>query len=286
MSIDTDRGLLPISRQCELLGLARSTFYYKPRGTSAYNLELTRLLDEQYTRTPFYGIRKMTAWLNQQGYRVNHKRVRRLLRLMGLEAIYPKRRRLSVPDSSHKVYPYLLNRVAITRPNQVWASDITYIRMKRGFLYLVAVMDWYSRYVLSWALSNSLDAAFCIEALERALRMGSPEIFNSDQGTQFTSEAFTSILRGNGVKISMDGRGRVFDNIFIERLWRTIKYEEVYLKEYSSVREATENLARYFHFYNWERIHESFGYKTPHQVYYATSNIKEKGGYINANLTP
>jgi putative transposase len=286
MSIDTDSGLLPISRQCELLGLARSTFYYKSWGTSAYNLQLMRLLDEQYTRTPFYGIRKMTAWLDQQGHHVNHKRVRRLLRLMGLEAIYPKRRRLSMPDSSHKIYPYLLNGLAITRSNQVWASDITYIRMKTGFLYLVAVMDWYSRYVLSWALSNSLETAFCTEALERALRMGSPEIFNSDQGTQFTSEVFTAILRANGVRISMDGRGRVFDNIFIERLWRTLKYEEVYLKEYTTVREATENLARYFHFYNWERIHESLGYKTPHQVYYSTSNTKGKGGYIHANLTP
>ena len=286
MSIDTERRDLSILRQCELLGLARSTFYYKPRGASAYNLELMRLLDEQYTRTPFYGIRRMTVFLNKQGHGVNHKRVRRLMRLMGLETIYPKRRRLSVQDGSHTVYPYLLNGLAITRPNQVWASDITYIRMKKGFLYLVAVMDWYSRYVLSWALSNSLDVAFCIEALEDALRMSAPQIFNSDQGTQFTSEAFTSILRANGVKISMDGRGRVFDNIFIERLWRTLKYEEVYIKEYRTVQEATENIARYFHFYNWERFHESFDYRTPHQVYYETSKIEEKGGYTYANYTP
>ena len=217
---------------------------------------LLRLLDEQYTRTPFYGIRKMTKWLNRRGYSVNHKRVRRLMRVMGLQAIHPKPW-LSKKDDNHKIYPYLLNGVDIKCSNQVWASDITYIRMRKGFIYLVAVMDWYSRYVLSWAISISLDTAFCIEALERALEKGRPEIFNTDQGSQFTSKDFTDELLTRSVKISMDGRGRVFDNIFIERLWRSLKYEEVYLKEYATVTEAVENITHYFHFYNEERIHQS-----------------------------
>lgn len=263
---------IPIYMQCELLGLNRSTLYYKPKDISEYNLLLMRLIDEQYTRTPFYGIRKITKCLNQRGHQVNHKRVRRLMRLMGLEAIYPKCR-LSKKDSSHKIYPYLLNGLDIKRSNQVWATDITYIRMRRGFLYLVAVMDWYSRYVLSWAVSISLETAFCIEALEMALKMGCPEIFNSDQGSQFTSKDFTDKLLTRFVKISMDGRGRVFDNIFIERLWRTLKYEEVYLKEYTTVTGATENIAHYFRFYNEERIHQTLGYKTPHQFYYGKSNV-------------
>ena len=217
---------------------------------------------------------------------MNHKRVRRLLRLMGLETIYPKRCRFSKKDGSHRIYPYLLNGLAIMRSNQVWASDITYIRMKRGFIYLVAVMDWYSRYVLSWAISISLDTAFCIEALKRALKMGCPEIFNSDQGSQFTSKGFTDELLGRSVQISMDGRGRVFDNIFIERLWRSLKYEEVYLKEYATVMDAVENITHYFHFYNEERIHQSLDYKTPYEVYYGMSKIKEKGGYALAGFTP
>jgi putative transposase len=285
MSINMNNTTIPICKQCELLELNRSTLYYKPEGISEYNLLLMRLLDEQYTRTPFYGIRKMTKWFNQRGHRVNHKRVRRLIRVMGLQAIYPKPW-LSKKDDSHKVYPYLLNGVDIKRSNQVWASDITYIRMKRGFIYLVAVMDWYSRYVLSWAISISLDSTFCIEALEGALKMGFPEIFNSDQGSQFTSKDFTDELLTRSVKISMDGRGRVFDNIFIERLWRTLKYEEVYLKEYATVKEAVENITHYLHFYNEERIHQSLDYKTPHQVYYGISNIKEKGGRIFAGFTP
>lgn len=276
---------IPVFRQCELLGLNRSTFYYRPKGISEYNLLLTRLLDKQYTRTPFYGIRKMTRWLNKNGYHVNHKRVKRLMRLMGLEAIYPKRW-LSKRDSRHKVYPYLLNGVDITHSDQVWASDITYIRMRKGFVYLVAVMDWYSRYVLSWALSISLEPSFCIEALEKALGMGCPEIFNSDQGSQFTSKDFTDRLLAKSVKISMDGRGRVFDNIFIERLWRSVKYEEVYLKEYATVKDAVENINNYFHFYNKERFHQSLHYKTPHQVYYGMSKIREKGGNTLAGFTP
>ena len=210
---------IPIYRQCELLGLARSSLYYKSKETSESNMELMRLIDEEYTRAPFYGSRKMTAWLQMKGYEVNRKRVVRLMRKMGLEAIYPKPR-LSVPNRGHKIYPYLLRGVTITRPNQVWSTDITYIRLKKGFIYLVAMIDWYSRYVLSWGISITLEADFCITALERALLAGRPEIFNSDQGSQFTSEGFTGVLEGNGIRISMDGRGRALDNIFVERLWR------------------------------------------------------------------
>ena len=227
-----------------------------------------RLLDEQYTRTPFYGVRRMTRWLHELEYTPDVKRVRRLLRLMGLEAIYPKPR-LSVPGTGHKIYPYLLRGLPIVRPNQVWSTDITYVRLARGFVYLVAVMDWFSRYVISWSLSVTLDAAFCIEALERALLRATPEIFNSDQGSQFTSQEFTGRLEGAGVAISMDGRGRFFDNIFVERLWRSVKYEDVYLKDYASVPEAREGLRRYFGFYNAQRFHEALGYKTPEAVYAA-----------------
>lgn len=225
-----------------------------------------RLLDEQYTRTPFYGVRRMTACLRQAGHLVNPKRVRRLLREMGLEAIYPKRR-LSLGNSAHRVYPYLLRHLEIARPNQVWATDITYIRLARGFAYLVAVMDWFSRYVVSWELSTRLEADFCVSALEEALSIAIPEIFNSDQGSQFTSEEFTNVLKSRGVAISMDGRGRVFDNIFVERLWRSVKYEEVYLKDYEDVVEARENLGSYFEFYNTERVHQSLEYATPTSVY-------------------
>lgn len=225
-----------------------------------------RLIDEQYTKVPVYGIRRMTAWLQSRGHIVNHKRVGRLMRLMGLEAIYPKPK-LSLRDDHHKIYPYLLRGREVKRPDQVWASDITYIRLQRGFVYLVAVMDWFSRYVLSWALSITLEADFCIEALERSLRRGNPEIFNTDQGSQYTSMDFTKILLQAGVLISMDSKGRVFDNIFIERLWRSVKYEEVYLHDYADVRDAREGLRRYFQFYNTERLHQSLGYKTPQVVY-------------------
>lgn len=225
-----------------------------------------RLIDEQYIMTPFYGIRRMTAWLRNQGLVVNHKRVSRLMRTMGIEAIYPKKR-LSQSDSRYRKYPYLLKGLTVNRPNQVWASDITYIRMRHGFVYLVAILDWFSRYVVSWAVSITLDAEFCIEALGKALIVSKPEIFNSDQGSQFTSTGFTGILESKGIAISMDGRGRAFDNIFIERLWRSVKYEEVYLREYDSVREAVRNLGTYFRFYNQERPHQSLGYKTPYQVY-------------------
>jgi putative transposase len=216
---------LSVRRQCELLGVKRAGLYYQPRGESEENQQLMRLLDEQYTRTPFYGRRRMRAWLGDQGYKVNPKRVARLMELIGIAAIYPKPR-LSAPGEGHKIYPYLLEGVDVNRVNQVWSTDITYIRMARGFVYLVAVMDWFSRFVLSWALSVTMEVPFCIEALEKALRWGRPEIFNSDQGSQFTSEKFTGVLKQRDIAVSMDGRGRCLDNIFIERLWRSLKYEE------------------------------------------------------------
>jgi putative transposase len=225
-----------------------------------------RLLDEQYTRCPFYGVRRMTAWLRQQGQRVSEKRVRRLLRKMGLLAIYPKPA-LSQAAMSAKLYPYLLRGVEIERVNQVWSTDITYIRLLSGFSYLVAIMDWYSRYVLAWELSNSLESSFCVAALERALQQGEPEVFNSDQGAQFTSLVFTERLLQRGISISMDGRGRALDNIFVERLWRNVKYEEVYLKDYRTAPDAIRGLGRYFEFYNYERLHQSLNYKTPVAVY-------------------
>lgn len=264
---------LSVNRQCELLGLTRSSYYYQPQGEGEYNLKLMRLLDEQYTRRPFYGSRRMREWLRRQGYPVSRGRVRRLMRLLGIEAIYPKRR-LSLVNKEHRTYPYLLNGLKIDRPDHVWASDITYIRLRRGFVYLVAVMDWYSRYVLSWELSLTLEVDFCLHALKKALDMTSPEIFNSDQGSQFTSEAFTGILQNAEVDISMDGRGRVFDNIMVERLWRSVKYEEVYLKDYGTPLEARENLGEYFVFYNEERPHQSLGYLTPRDVYARRCAIK------------
>ena len=247
--------------------MSRSSLYYTPREETEENFEIMRLLDEQYTRTPFYGIRRMHHWLIGQGYEVNAKRVKRLLREMGLEAIYPKPR-LSIPAPGHRIYPYLLRGLPIVRPNQVWGTDITYIRLRHGFAYLVAVMDWFSRYVLSWELSVTLDVSFCVTALEWALNLAQPEIFNSDQGSQFTSEPFTALLLAHNVQISMDGRGRAMDNIFVERLWRTIKYEEVYLRDYENVQEAIESLRRYFLFYNRERIHQSLDYQAPAQVYF------------------
>lgn len=260
---------LSVRQQSHLLGLNRSNLYYEPAGESKYNLLLMKLIDEEYTRYPFKGVLKITAYLKELGHNVNPKRIRRLLRIMGLEAIYPKKN-LSKAQASHKKYPYLLNGLAINQPNQVWSTDITYIRLAQGFVYLTAIMDWYSRYVLSWKLSNSLDTAFCIEALEDALMLyGFPEIFNSDQGSQFTSDAFTGILMANGIKISMDGRGRVYDNIFIERLWRSLKYEEIYLHDYSSIKEAKENLKNYFNFYNYARHHQSLGYKKPGEIYFS-----------------
>ena len=260
--IEPAHANLSVARQCELLDLARSSYYYQPVPESEENLLLMRLLDEQYTRTPFYGIQKMTAWLRTQGYEVNHKRVARLLRLMGLMAVYPGPR-LSQPAEQAVRYPYLLRGLAIERVNQVWSTDITYIRLARGFLYLVAIMDWFSRYVLAWRTSITLETAFCLEALEQAFEQGRPEIFNNDQGSQFTSTAFTSRLQAAGVRISWDGRGRALDNIFVERLWRSVKYEEVYLKEYHSIADAEGGLNTYFQFYNHERLHQALEYQTP-----------------------
>jgi putative transposase len=263
-----ERGHREISvrRQCELLGIHRSGLYYEAVGESEGNLLLMRLLDEQYTRTPFYGSRKMTEWLRTQGHEVNRKRVSRLMELLGIQAVYPKPK-LSQPGEGHRIYPYLLRGARVERANQVWSTDITYIRMAQGFVYLVAVMDWFSRYVLSWSLSLTMEVEFCVEALKRALRRGRPDIFNSDQGSQFTSEKFTRELTGRQIAISMDGRGRCLDNIFIERLWRSLKYEEVYLKDYASVPEARASIARYFQFYNHERLHQSLDYRTPAEVY-------------------
>ena len=240
-----------------------------------------KLIDRQYLATPFYGARKIAAWLKSQGQRVNRKRVQRLMRLMGLKAIY-RRPRTSQPAPGHKVYPYLLSGMKITRPNQVWAADITYIPMARGFLYLVAIIDWYSRYVLSWKLSNTLDADFCVEALEEVLRQGTPEIFNTDQGSQFTGEAFTGLLEQHGIRISMDGKGSYNDNLFIERLWRTVKYEEVYLKAYQDGREARIGLGNYFRFYNSERPHQTHGYRTPADVYTTTQVEATNGGMVES----
>jgi len=267
---------ISVRRQCELLGLARSGVYYEPRAETTQNLELMRLIDEAYTRWPFYGVRKMTAHLCREGYEVNVKRVRRLMRLMALEAIYPKRR-LTAPGEGQKRYPYLLSGVEVARSDQVWSADITYIRLSRGFLYLVAILDWHSRYVLSWGLSASLEADFCVRTLEEALAGGRPEIFNTDQGAQFTSEAFTGLLEGRAVAVSMDGRGRVFDNIFSERLWRTVKYEEVYLHDYADPEEARRALGAYFGFYNRERPHQALGYRTPAEVYCGRTG-DDKGG--------
>jgi len=275
--IETVNIEIPISRQCELIGLSRSGYYYQPQGETELNLHLMNLIDEQYTKMPFYGIDKMTAWLRKSSYPVNPKRIRRLMRAMGLEAIYPKKN-LSIPSEDHKKYSYLLRGLLIDRPYQVWCADIAYIRMAQGFLYLTAIMDWYSRYVLSWRLSNTLDAGFCLEALESALAISQPDIFNTDQGTQFTGKDFTGKLQSCDIQISMDGRGRVFDNIFIERLWRSVKYEEVYAKNYESVKDAVEGLTRYFQLYNKERIHESLGYRTPHETYFSGINNNHDNG--------
>jgi putative transposase len=255
-----------IRRQCELLGLNRASWYFEPGGETAENLALMRLIDEEYLRHPFQGSRRMTTWLTERGYAVNRKRVQRLMRLMGLEAIHPKPR-LSQRGPEARIYPYLLRNVAILRPNQVWSSDITYVPLAGGYAYLTAVLDWYSRYVLSWELSPTLDGAFCLLALERALAQGLPEIFNTDQGVQFTSQAFTSRLEQQQIAISMDSRGRALDNVFIERLWRSVKYEEVYLREYKTLASLAAGLEAYFWFYCHERPHQALGNRTPAAVY-------------------
>jgi len=259
-----------VRRQCELVGLARSTFYYAPATESLDNLRLMRLIDALYTQWPFFGCPRMTAHLRAQGEVVNHKRVQRLMRLMGLAAVGPKPS-TSQPHPDHLVYPYLLRNVAVVRPCQVWSADITYCPLPRGFMYLVAVIDWFSRYVLAWRLSNTLDVSFCLEALDEALAQGQPDIFNTDQGAQFTAQSFTDRLAAAQVRISMDGKGRAFDNIFVERLWRSVKYEDLYLKAYATVPEMHNGLTSYFRFYNHERLHQSLGYRTPATAHFGSS---------------
>jgi len=270
MLIEAGHGALSISRQCALLGVARSSYYYECCRDDSYNEQMMVWIDEEYTRHPFRGVRGITEYLRQAlGQRVNPKRVWRLMRQMGLQGVCPRRNLSRREGPPSRVFPYLLRGVEVVRPDQVWAADITYIRMQPGWLYLVAILDWYSRYVVSWELSNSLDENFCVAALERALENRRPEIFNSDQGTQFTGEAFVSMLQGAQVGISWTGTGRVFDNIFVERLWRTVKYEEVYLNEYRTVREARDGLGRYLRFYNDRRYHQALGNRTPRVVYEA-----------------
>jgi putative transposase len=264
--IEPDHPALPLATQCELLGLNRSTWYDRATEPSALNLELMRRLDEEYTAHPFYGSRRMTAVLRRSGYAVNRKRVMRLMQQMGLAAIYPKPV-LSHADPDHRVYPYLLRGVPVTGPDHVWSTDITYIRLSRGFVYLAAILDWYSRKVLAWRLSNTLETRFCLDCLDDALRVGQPLIFNSDQGVQFTSTAFTGRLAQVGIRISMDGRGRAHDNIFVERLWRSVKYEEVYPNGYDTLDDAYHGLHRYFEFYNHQRPHQALSYRTPAEVY-------------------
>jgi putative transposase len=278
--VDRRHPSLSIKHQCRLLGISRSGLYYQPKGISEEDLTLMKIIDRQYLMTPYYGARKIAVCLKSQGHLVNRKRVRRLMRLMGLKAIY-RRPRTSKPAPGHKIYPYLLSGLKVTRPNQVWAADITYIPMTRGFLYLVAIIDWYSRYVLSWRLSNTLDTGFCVEALEEALRKGKPEIFNTDQGAQFTSEAFTGLLEQHGIKISMDGKGSYNDNLFIERLWRSVKYEEVYLRAYQDARDARTSLGNYFRFYNSQRPHQALGYRTPAEIL-GISMATMKGGVVES----
>ena len=262
-------------RQCQLLGLNRTTFYRQQAGETPLNLALMHLIDEEYTRAPFYGYRKLAIRLQQRGYAVNRKRVLRLMRTMGLQAVYP-RPRTSIPDQQHKKYPYLLRDLEVTRPNQVWSADITYVPMPLGFMYLVAVIDWFSRFVLAWQLSNTLDGLFCLDALRLALQGGQPDIFNTDQGAQFTAHAFTDELETAGIRISMDGRGRAFDNIFVERLWRTVKYEDIYLKGYATVPALESGLEDYFQFYNYQRPHQSLDYRVPADAYF-TVNLPDPG---------
>lgn len=269
--LKTGDSELSLRRRCELLEINRSSLYYRAAELDEETLTLMNLIDEQYTKTPFYGSRRMTAYLRRQKYLINRKRVQRLMGRMGLEAVFPG------PNTSrraqeHRVYPYLLKGLEITRPNQVWSTDITYIRLWRGFLYLVAILDWYSRFVLAWRFSNTLDSRFCVEALEASFQFGMPEIFNTDQGAQFTSQEFTTRLLNRRIAISMDSRGRALDNVFIERLWRSVKYEEVYLNDYQTVEDAHTGIGRYFDFYNGERFHQALGYRTPQEVHFDGRN--------------
>jgi putative transposase len=283
--IEPKHRKLSLVRQSRLLGVSRSALYYQPAGPSAYELELMALMDRQYLNTPFYGSRRMKAWLEAEGHVVNRKRVVRLMRLMGLEAIY-QRPKTSQPAPGHQIFPYLLRSVAVSRTNQVWAVDITYIPMRRGFLYLVAIMDWHSRFVLAWRLSISLEVEFCLSALGEALTKGQPEIFNSDQGSQFTSQRFTGMLLKRNIRVSMDGKGRCMDNVFVERLWRSLKYEEVYLKAYDTVAEARAGIAAWFGFYNHERPHQALDYRTPWQAFQEGSLFSYTDGVETPLWTP
>jgi putative transposase len=270
MLIDWNHAKLSVTRQTDLLGMSRAGLYYEPV-INPYDAALMHIIDELYTKMPFYGSRKITETLQKMGHAVGRKRVQRLMRTMGIEAIYPKPD-LSKPHPEHSVYPYLLRHAVIERPDSVWAADITYIRLLKGFAYLVAIMDWYSRYVISWELSTSLEVDFCINALQKALTFGKPEIFNTDQGSQFTSNHFTKLLIDEAIAISMDGRGRTFDNIFIERLWRSLKYENIYINDYQTVRDARQGIGTYFVLYNTERLHQTLGYITPAELYYRSRN--------------
>jgi putative transposase len=280
-AVDRRRPLLSVARQCKLLDISRSGLYYQPARVSDEDLRLMKLIDCQYMVTPFYGTRKMAVWLKSKRYSVNRKHVRRLMQLMGLKAIY-RHPRTSPPGPGNKIYPYLLTSMAITRPNQIWCADITYIPMAHGFMYLVVIMDWYSRYVLAWRLSNTLDADFCVEALKDALRKGKPDIFNTDQGSQFTGKAFTGLLEKLGIKISMDGKGSYRDNLFIERLWRTVKYEEVYLKAYQNGKDARIGISEYFRFCNNARPHQALGYRTPGEVFNSIPFEEPEKGVIES----
>jgi len=272
--IEADKKKLSINRQCDLLGLSKSSYYRMPSPETDENHKLMRLIDEEYTRHPFLGSRGMRNYLRREGYRINRKRVQRLMLVMGLASIAPQKR-TSIPAPGHRVYPYLLRKLDITRPNQVWCSDITYIRLKHGFVFLTAVMDWYSRYVLSWEVSVTIDDSFCVSALERALRCNArPDIFNTDQGSQYTSTAFTGVLKDHDIDISMDGKGRAMDNIMIERLWRSLKYEDIYLKDYETVGELVAGLRVYFEYYNNSRSHQSLDGKTPAEIHNGIS-LKE-----------
>lgn len=266
--IKKDHQRLSIVKQCKILGISRSLFYYQHKGEDSFNLKLMRIMDKQYLVTPWYGSRQMTRHLRLAGYKVNRKRVRRLFHLMGLKAVYPRRPKTSQPGPEHKIYPYLLRGLEINRPDQVWCADITYIPLQRGFMYLVAIMDWHTRKVLSWQLSNTMDTEFCVSALEDALSIyGRPEIFNTDQGSQFTSLEFTDVLKERGVRISMDGKGRFMDNIFIERLWRTLKYECIYLEEFIGGHMLKSRLSWWFNYYNQRRPHSALSDQTPDQFY-------------------
>jgi putative transposase len=264
--IEAGHPQLSVRRQCELLGLSRSALYYEAAAETAENLRLMGLIDREYTAHPFLGSRRLTRWLIGQGEAVNRKRVQRLLRVMGLEAIYPKPK-LSAAGRGHRLYPYLLRNVSIERPDQVWSTDITYVPLVGGFMYLAAVIDWFSRYVITWRLSNTLDGSFCLEMLDEALSGGRPEVFNTDQGVQFTAEAWTGRLEKAGVAVSMDGKGRCLDNVFVERLWRSVKYEDIYLWRYEAVPQLRQGLGRFFPYYNEERLHQALEYRTPASVY-------------------